>query len=80
MFPALIIIYVSPIHTDQKKTMGASGISKGHKFVNDLALYAIGNIGSKLITFMLVPFYTFFITDPAEFGWANILRSSSTTT
>lgn len=53
--------------------MGASGISRGHKFVNDLALYAIGNIGSKLITFMLVPFYTFFITDPAEFGYYDIL-------
>lgn len=52
--------------------MGASGISRGHKFVNDLVLYAIGNIGSKLITFMLVPFYTFFITDPAEFGYYDI--------
>jgi len=47
-------------------------VSKGTKFVRDLGLYAVGNIGSKLVTFLLVPFYTFFITDPAEFGYYDV--------
>lgn len=46
--------------------------SRGKKFVRDLGIYAIGNIGSKLITFLLVPFYTYFITDPADFGYYDI--------
>ncbi len=46
--------------------------SRGKKFINDLGIYAIGNIGSKLITFLLIPFYTFFITDPADFGYYDI--------
>lgn len=47
-------------------------ISRGKKFVNDLGIYAIGNIGSKLITFLLVPFYTLYITTPADFGYYDI--------
>ncbi len=47
-------------------------VSKGTKFVRDLGLYAVGNIGSKLVTFLLVLFYTFFITDPAEFGYYDV--------
>lgn len=46
--------------------------NRGKKFIRDLGIYAIGNIGSKLITFLLVPFYTFFITDPAAFGYYDI--------
>lgn len=37
-----------------------------------MGIYAIGNLGSKLITFLLVPLYTYFITDPAEFGYYDI--------
>lgn len=40
--------------------------------MRDFGLYAVGNIGSKLITFLLVPFYTFFIINPAEFGYYDI--------
>lgn len=46
--------------------------SRSKKFIKDLGIYAIGNLGSKLITFLLVPFYTFFITDPAAFGYYDI--------
>lgn len=52
-------------------------ISSGQKFINDLGLYAIGNIGSKLITFLLVPLYTFFITDPADFGYYDICLTAA---
>lgn len=46
--------------------------SRRRKFFNDLGIYAIGNLGSKLITFLLVPFYTYFITDPAQYGYFDV--------
>lgn len=46
--------------------------SRSKKFVKDLGIYAIGNLGSKLITFLLIPLYTFAITDPADFGYYDI--------
>ncbi|MCM1348344.1 MAG: polysaccharide biosynthesis C-terminal domain-containing protein [Firmicutes bacterium] len=45
---------------------------RGKKFMKDLGIYAIGSLGSKLITFLLLPLYTFFITDPADFGYYDI--------
>ena len=42
------------------------------KFVKDLGIYAIGNIGSKLITFLLVPLYTHYVTDTADFGYFDV--------
>ena len=42
------------------------------KFLNDIGIYAIGNLGSKLITFMLVPLYTHYITNTDEFGYYDI--------
>ncbi|MEG0560638.1 MAG: polysaccharide biosynthesis C-terminal domain-containing protein [Muribaculaceae bacterium] len=47
-------------------TTGRSG-----KLLKDIGIYAIGNLGSKLVTFMLVPLYTFYIC-PAEFGYYDI--------
>lgn len=44
------------------------GTSRGKKFVKDLGIYAIGNLGSKLITFLLVPFYTHYITSTTDYG------------
>lgn len=46
--------------------------SRSKKFMKDLGIYAIGNLGSKLITFLLVPLYTFFIDNPAEFGYYDL--------
>lgn len=46
--------------------------TKGKKFVKDLGIYTIGNIGSKLVTFLLVPLYTFFIPDPSSFGYYDV--------
>ncbi|MCA5014100.1 MULTISPECIES: lipopolysaccharide biosynthesis protein [unclassified Enterococcus] len=38
-------------------------------------LFTIGNFGSKLITFVLVPFYTYYLTTQ-EFGTADIITTS----
>jgi O-antigen/teichoic acid export membrane protein len=43
--------------------------SRGSKFIKDIGIYAIGNIGSKLITFMMAPMYTYFVHDTSHFGY-----------
>lgn len=43
-------------------------------FANSL-LFTIGNFGSKLITFVLVPFYTYYLS-AQEFGTADIITTS----
>lgn len=51
--------------------------SRSKKFVKDLGLYAIGNLGSKLITFLLVPFYTHYITNTADYGYYELAMTIS---
>lgn len=38
----------------------------------DFLVYSIGVIGSKLMTFLLLPFYTHYINDPAEYGYYDL--------
>ncbi len=47
-------------------------MNRGKKFINDIFIYAVGNLGSKLITFLLVPFYSHFIT-PEDYGYYDIV-------
>ena len=37
-------------------------MNRSTKFINDIFIYAIGNLGSKLITFLLVPLYTYYMS------------------
>ena len=46
--------------------------SRGSKFIKDISIYAIGNIGSKIITFLMVPMYTYFIHDTGDFGYYDL--------
>jgi len=46
--------------------------NRGSKFIKDIGIYAIGNIGSKLITFLMVPLYTYFVHDRSDFGFYDI--------
>ena len=46
--------------------------SRGKKFVKDFGIYAIGNIGSKLITFLMIPLYTFFVEKPSDYGYFDL--------
>lgn len=47
-------------------------MNRSTKFINDIFIYAIGNLGSKLITFLLVPLYTYYIS-PDDFGYYDIV-------
>ena len=40
--------------------------------MKDIGIYAIGNIGSKVITFMMVPLYTYFVHDTSDFGYYDV--------
>ena len=51
-------------------------MNRSKKFINDIFVYAIGNLGSKLITFLLVPLYTYFIS-PDDFGYYDIALNIS---
>ena len=45
------------------------------KFLKDIGVYAIGNIGSKLITFLMVPLYTYFVPNKSDFGYYDVCLS-----
>lgn len=51
-------------------------MERSRKFIKDIFIYAIGNLGSKLITFLLVPLYTYFIA-PDDFGYYDIALNIS---
>ena len=40
--------------------------------MKDLCIYAVGNLGSKIITFAMVPLYTFFVKDTGDFGYYDL--------
>ena len=42
----------------------------------DSLIFAIGNIGSKMIVFFLVPFYTYYLT-PDEYGVSDLVFTIS---
>ena len=42
------------------------------KFLKDIGIYAIGNIGSKVITFLMVPLYTYFVHNTSDFGYYDL--------
>lgn len=46
--------------------------NRGKKFLKDFGVYAIGNLGSKLITFLMIPLYTYFVEKPSDYGYFDI--------
>ncbi len=51
-------------------------LNKKKKLVKDIGIYAIGNLGSKLITFFMVPLYTYYISDISDFGYYDVCLSA----
>lgn len=46
--------------------------SRKKKFIKDFGIYAIGNLGSKLITFLMIPLYTYFVEKPSDYGYFDL--------
>ena len=49
--------------------------SKYKKLAKNSAVFFIGNLGSKVITFLIVPFYTYFLTTE-EYGTADLVTTT----
>ncbi len=45
------------------------------KFVKDFGIYGIGVIGTRLISFLLLPLYTYYVNKPAEYGYFDLCLS-----
>lgn len=50
-------------------------MSRYKKLLGNSAIFAIGNLSSKLITFLLVPFYTYTL-NKSEFGTVDLITTS----
>lgn len=48
---------------------------KHKKLVQNSAIFFLGNFGSKVITFLIVPFYTYYLTT-AEYGTADLVTTT----
>ena len=45
---------------------------RSSKFLKDLGIYAIGNLGAKIITFAMMAVYSFFVKDTGDFGYYDL--------
>ncbi len=52
-------------------SLSTSHTDRSSKFLKDLGIYAIGNLGSKIITFAMVAVYTHFI-DKSDMGYYDL--------
>lgn len=47
---------------------------RSKRFLKAIGLYAIGNLGSRILTFLMVPLYTYFV-NPEELGYYDVWLS-----
>lgn len=49
--------------------------AKAKKLINNIGIFAIGNLGSKLISFILIPIFTRYMSS-AEFGQVDLITTT----
>lgn len=52
--------------------METTNKNRGKKIIKDFGIYSIGAIGNRLISFLILPFYTFFISNPSDYGYYDL--------
>ncbi|MDO4510831.1 MAG: oligosaccharide flippase family protein [Bacteroidales bacterium] len=52
--------------------MSTDSTNRGKKFAKDFGIYSIGIFGTRIITFLMVPLYTYFLDDTAEYGYYDM--------
>ena len=52
-------------------------MSRNSSLIKNIAIFAIGSVGSKMLQFLLLPFYTRVLSD-AQYGTVDVLQSIST--
>lgn len=53
----------------ERDRTAAPATGRWKKFAGDLGIYAVGTLGAKVLTFLMVPLYTFFVPNPADFSY-----------
>ena len=51
-------------------------MNKYKKLLSNSLVFTIGNLGSKLLVFLLVPLYTYAMT-PQEYGMADLYQTTA---
>ena len=46
--------------------------NRNKKFFKDFGIYSIGILGTRIVMFLMVPFYTYFIEDTGQFGYYDL--------
>ena len=59
----------------RKELNSQGGNNRTTQFLRNIGIYAIGSVGSRVITFLLVPIYSFFIA-PEDFGYYDLCLST----
>lgn len=52
--------------------MQTNNENRGKKILKDFGVYSIGVIGNRLISFLILPFYTYFISNPSDYGYYDL--------
>lgn len=52
--------------------MNNNSTNRGRKLLKDFGIYTIGVIGNRLISVLILPFYTYFISNPADYGYYDL--------
>ncbi|MGG7153562.1 oligosaccharide flippase family protein, partial [Clostridium neonatale] len=52
-------------------------MKKERTLLKNTLIYAIGNFGSKMLTFLLLPLYTYYLTT-SEYGYFDLVLSTIT--
>lgn len=52
--------------------MATQGGNRVSKFFKDFGIYTIGVLGTRVITFLMVPLYTYFIENPSDYGYYDL--------
>ena len=51
--------------------------SRKSKFLKDFGIYTIGVFGTRIITFLMIPLYTYFVENPSNYGvWDLCLQAT----
>ena len=48
--------------------MEAKKENRGKKFIKDFGIYSIGILGTRIITFLMIPLYTYCLDNTADYG------------
>ena len=46
--------------------------SRKKKFIKDFGVYSVGVFGSNIITFLMIPLYTYFVEKPSDYGYFDL--------